>query len=843
MRRDWMDIVLVCGLAASLAAPAFSQDERLERAARGAGQPESVSDAASDASQDSLDEPFVLGPFAQPIEITEFVAYVAETLGINISRDAALTGQIAFNTGVEITKRDLLPLLDARLEDLGYTVVLDSMGFYSIKKTADIRINPGEDPGATTRFIPTPGVRPSALQRMISTQLGIAAQQGNQSVPGVRISYEDELGMIVMTDSPRRIAAVEALVEAFLEQRNALITETIKLDHISAPQAKARAAQLLNAENTTRNMFNQVNQGVDPNMLNQGQTGSGSLASRLTVDPAGNNLIFRGLPEEFEEIRSIIEAVDKPSQLVAVRYFTGTSTRAIAENASKWGFGEVDFTSTTDDSNVQNFGFRNFQQQQQQLNGMAGQDQEEVVGGSRMLADVGRGVIIYFATEQLHKQFDQLVKQLGADDEEIVVQTYKLEYADAEDVADILQALIERTRPQTEASAFLPRDGGNNSQPRFVMTPNGFQQQTESDASSPQGFNPNPDTSFVIADVGNNQVVITAPRQTQDEFAQLIERIDLRRAQVYIEATIVAVNDTDAFRLAIESQFLDFNADGEGGGVRTNFGLSSLDAFTNSTAVATGLPGVTAALIKDDYIPFIIHATKTDTNSRVVATPQLLVDDNSEATVFTSQEVPYQTTSRTDVSEVTSFEFAEAKTELIVTPQISAGGTIRLDYGITLEDFTGTALEGAPPPKQSNSLTGESVTVPSDSTVVIGGLVIESEGRSYVRVPLLGDIPLIGHLFGDERKDGRKTTLYVFLKPRVLRDPTPNDIRLLTEGPQAASGLDSDVPYLPPIVMKSTWKSEEPEALPVVDDGTPRIGLPSESNPNLNQRELKREDD
>ena len=834
-----MDIVLVCGLAVSLASPAFSQDEALEAADQASGQPED----AADAGQDSLDEPFVLGPFAQPIDITEFVAYVAETLGINISRDAALTGQIAFNTGVEITKRDLLPLLDARLEDLGYTVVLDSMGFYSIKKTADIRINPGEDPGATTRFIPTPGVRPSALQRMISTQLGIAVQQGNQAVAGVRISYEDELGMIVMTDSPRRIAAVEALVGAFLEQRNALITETIELDHISAPQAKARASQLLNAESTARNVFNQVNQGVDPNSLGQNQTGSGSLASRLTVDPAGNNLIFRGLPEEFDEIRSIIEAVDKPSQLVAKRYFTGTSTRAIAENASKWGFGEVDFTSTTDDNNNQNFGFRNFQQQQQQGNAFGtGQDQEEVVGGSRMLADVGRGVIVYFATEQLHEQFADLVEKLGADDEEIVVQTYKLEYADAEEVADLLQALIERTRPQTEASAFLPRDGGNNNQPRFVVTPNGFQP-AEVDAASPQGFNPNPDTSFVIADVGNNQIVITAPRQTQDEFAQLIQRIDLRRAQVYIEATIVAVNDTDTFRLAIESQFLDLNGSGEGGGVRTNFGLSSLDMFTNSTAVATGLPGVTAALIKDDYIPFIITATKRDANSRVIATPQLLVDDNSEATVLTSQNVPYQVTTTTDISQQTTFEFESAETKLTVTPQISAGGTIRMDYDILLEAFTDTAPVGSPPPKQTNNITGESVTVPSDSTVVIGGLVIDSNTDTVLRVPLFGDIPLVGHLFRDTRKEGAKTTLYVFLKPRVLREPTLNDYRLLTEGPQAASGLGSDIPYLPPVVMRSTWKVEEPEDTPSLDNGGPRIGLPSESNPNIDQRDLKREDD
>lgn len=824
-----MDIVLVCGLAIGLAAPAWTQDEGAS------AQPE------GSAQVDPLDEAFVLGPFAQPIEVTEFVSYVAETLGINISRDAALTGQVAFNAGVEITKRDLLPLLDARLEDLGYTVVLDAMGFYSIKKLADVRINPGDEPGATTRFIATPGVRPSSLQRLIATQLGIALQPGNQGASGAKISYEDELGVIVMTDSPRRIAAVESLVDAFLTQRATLVTETIELEFISAPQAKARATQLLSSESGGgRSIFNQINQGVDPSLIGQSQSGSGSLANRLTVDPSGNNLIFRGLPEELGEIRSVIEAVDKPSELVARKYFTGTSTRAIAENASKIGYGEVDFTSTGGGgSQADTLRSLQIQQQQQQLGIF--EEEEPTSGGARLLADEGRGWIIYFATEMLHQQFEDLVEHLGAEDEEIVVQTYKLEYADAEDVADILQALIERTRPQTEASAFLPNAPNQNAQ---ANRPQQAQANaSDADPSAPQGFNPTTDNSFVIADPSNNQVVITAPRQQQAEFGQLIRRIDLRRSQVYIEATIIAVNDTDDFRLAIEQQFLDLNGDGEGGGVRTNFGLSTLDAFTNASAVATGLPGVTAALIDDEYIPLIITATQRNSNARVVATPQLLVDDNSEATVLTSQEVPFQQTSRTDVSELTSFEFVTAETSLRVVPQISVGGTIRLDYSILLESFTDVGLAGAPPPKQRNEITGESVTVPSDSTVVIGGLVIKSDTESYVRVPLLGDIPLIGNLFGDKSRDGSKTTLYVFLKPRVLLEPTLNDYRLLTEGPQAASGLVSDIPEFPPIMMSSTFNAPAGEAAPSLDNSGPRIGLPSETNPGIDKRQLRRDEE
>lgn len=831
MRRDWIDIVLAGFAAGVLVVPAASQDAT--------GQPERTNaQAGADADQpesggregdsgESLDEPFTFGPFSEPIDITAFVEYVAETLGINVSRDASLSGQVAFNTGVEITKRDLLPLLDARLEELGYTITLDAMGFYSIRKTSDVPLGGPQ----TTAFIPTPGILPSSLRQTISTQLGITlnANQANQAAGGARISYEDELGVIIITDSPRKISAVTSLIERYIEQRASLVTRTIPLEHISAPRAKLRAEELLAGESGRSTLQFNAN---DPNQTQRSSSGSGSLSNRLSVDASGNNLVFRGLEEEYEEIREIIEAVDMPSQLTPRVYYTGSSTRAIAEFAQKNGLGEADFvsTSTTDTQN-----FRNFNRQQVNQAQNFGQDEDQISGGSRLLVDEGRGRIIYFSTPQQQEIFATLVEQLDAEDEEITVETYKLEYANAEEVADIMQALIERQRPQTGSSAFLP---DQQTAPRVFFNPN--QQDTETTENETAGFNPNPDTSFVIADMGNNQIIVTSPRSQQEEFAKLIERIDLRRAQVYIEATIVAVSDTDSFRLAIESQFLDLNGDGEGGGLRTNFGLSTLDVFTNSTQVAAGLAGFSGALIKDDYIPFIINATKSDTNSRVVATPQLLVDDNSEATVLTSQEVPFQTTIASDISERTTFEFVTAQTSLTVTPQISAGGTIRMDYDILLEDFNGTALDGSPPPKQTNNIAGASVTVPSDSTVVIGGLVLESNSRTYARIPLLGDIPIIGHLFGDETEEGRKTTLYVFLKPKVLKNPSLRDYRLITKGPQAASGLDWDIPELPPIVMDSTLSLPSDPAQPSTeDDGRPRIGLPSESNPDIDQTRLK----
>ncbi|MEL6798210.1 MAG: hypothetical protein AAFO89_15490, partial [Planctomycetota bacterium] len=321
------------------------------------------------------------------------------------------------------------------------------------------------------------------------------------------------------------------------------------------------------------------------------------------------------------------------------------------------------------------------------------------------------------------------------------------------------------------------------------------------------------DDSFVFADEANNQVLVQAPRSQQEAFQKLIRQIDLRRPQVYLEATIISVTDVDDFRLAIEGAFTDLDGNGNGGGVQSNFGLSSAgDLFTDPRLVATGLSGITASIIRSDFVPIIINATKTDTSSRVVATPQLLVDDNAQSQVLTSQEVPFQTTTQNDDLTLTSFEFAEATTSLDVTPQISVGGTVRLEYTVNLESFTGPAVGGAPPPRQTNEVSGESVTVPNGGTVVIGGIGLSNNTETIIKVPLLGDIPVFGNLFRDTNRDANNSKLYVFITPRVLRDPDLNVYRLISKGPFADVEFPDYIPELPPAMIQSTLTLADDES-------------------------------
>lgn len=264
-------------------------------------------------------------------------------------------------------------------------------------------------------------------------------------------------------------------------------------------------------------------------------------------------------------------------------------------------------------------------------------------------------------------------------------------------------------------------------------------------------------------------------------------------------------------RLAFETQLI--NAGGQGGVINTNFGLGTFAAGGSVTGAKNvpALGGLTAALIRSDYIPIIINALQTEADGRILSSPQLLVDDNEEAEIVSVDQEPTTTVNRGNNQNdiITAGDYVEAGTKLKVKPQISSGGYLRLKYETELSSFTGTGSNGIPPPRQQNNIRSDSVTVPSDFTVVVGGFTLDNRRKTVVKVPLLGDIPLVGLLFQDRNTTDRKTSLYIFLTPRVLRDPNFTDLKLLTQGPHTRSQLPADVPTLAPIVIDSGEPSPE----------------------------------
>jgi type II secretory pathway component GspD/PulD (secretin) len=800
--------------------------------------------------------------FAEPVELTTLVEIVAQTLEINIYSDPNLAGSIVFNAPVRVKKERLLDMLRAWLGLYGYTISLDKRTeFYAVMKPD--KIDPVFDDAMTTRIFITEGIRPSSLKSMIDGLLGsgsavvVGGNKGggganraqpmpggmdengnpipNQGNPGGasaggggsggRIVYNDELGMIVMLDTERRIDAVSAVIERVVREYSLITVTDIPLNFVAPAVAKQRILEMLGqAPQTAGRSNNRGGGGFDEygNPIAQqpqaaaAKTTMDNLAERLTTSPNGNSLLFRGKVEEIELVRSLVTLIDMPSRLEPKTYTVGASAKAIADIARQRGLGEVTTIQSQDEMRSRmNFGYyyddgRNRQNQNQQQN---------ISGGAVLVVDEGRGQIIYYATQNLHAEMARLIKEIAPEDDAVVMREYRLIHAKAEKLSETILGLINNQTPQGDnESDLLPGGGGmrgGGNQP-IIVTPPVYMNQGDLSIS---GKN-----SFVIADKENNQVIVKAPLKEQPYYAELISRLDLPVPQVYIEAQIVAVTGSDDFRLAFETQLI--NANGTGGVVNTNFGLSSFATGTGLTGrktVSTGLPGFTGAIIKSDQVPLVINALRTQSDSRLLSSPKLLVDANTEEAMVESKES--QPTSQRNLSnsanEGDSISFGgyeDAGTKLIVTePQIGLGDSVRLGVEVELSNFTGEATENLPPPKQVNLIKSQ-VQVPANRTIVIGGVNIDSTRNTVDKIPLLGDIPFLGFLFQDQNRFKSNTTLYVFITPRIQRDPKFEDSTLLTVGPLKSAGLSPNVPDMKPVLVDFIEIQEPAKPAPTADD-------------------------
>lgn len=805
--------------------------------------------------------------FSEAVELTTLVEIVAKTLKINIYSDPNLSGSIVFNAPVKVKKDKLLDMLRAWLGIHNYTLTYDKRTeFYAVLGAGTDEID-FEDK-LTTRVFVTEGIRPSSLKSMIDGLLGSgtasvvgggAAKGGRQPNPqqpgGVdengmpiqaqpggaggkagggsgRIVYNDELGVIIMHDTIRRIEAVDTVVQKVVEEYARITVSEIPLSYVAPAVAKQRILEMLGqiAQQTGRqNNRGNVDEYGNPiqqnPQANAAKTTMDNLAERLTVSPNGNSLFFRGKKEELDNVKDLIAQIDKQSLLEPFSYTVGASAKAIADIARQRGMGEVTTIRSQDETNrFAQYGYIDYGQQRGQQN-----QQQQLTGGPVMVVDEGRGQIIYYATEKLHDEMARLIEEISPEDDAIVMREYRLYYAKADKLAQTILGLINNQTPAGEGnnnSNLLPSGGGRNggfNQP-IIVTPPFY---GNSNDLSISGKN-----SFVIADEANNQVIVKAPLKEQAYYRELVSRLDLAVPQVYVEAQIVTVTGSDEFKLAFETQLI--NAGGSGGVVNTNFGLSSFASgagLNSRKTVATGLKGGTGALIKSDQVPIIVNALQTQTESRVLSTPKLLVDANAEESSVESNDE--QPTAQTNLSnsaggnDIVSFGgYEKAGTKLVVKkPQIGPGDAVRMEVEVELSSFTGAASGNLPPPKFTNNIKSQ-VQVPANMTVVIGGVAVNTKRNTTDKIPLLGDIPLFGALFQSQSKFKSDTTLYVFLTPRVQRDPKYGDLSLTTLPALKAAGLDPNIPAIKPILVdfieiREPSKAPAPDAAPPAADKTP----------------------
>ncbi len=308
-------------------------------------------------------------------------------------------------------------------------------------------------------------------------------------------------------------------------------------------------------------------------------------------------------------------------------------------------------------------------------------------------------------------------------------------------------------------------------------------------------------TVTVTADVNTNSIIVLGPPDVQTMYKQLIAALDKRRPQVMLEITLVTIDDAASQSLGIELSRLIGANDRNKAALFSSFGLNTVDPTTGGLSIEPGI-GFNGVVLAPNTVNIVLRALATTAKTRVLACPKVLVNDHASATLTSVAEQPFTSVNASQTVSTTSFAgYATAGTTITATPHISEGDHLQLQYAVTLNAFSGKGSEGIPPPRQTNAVNSE-ITVPDGSTVVTGGLTINSNTDTVSKVPILGDLPLLGPLFRSTEKSKDRSRLYVFIRPIILRDDRFEDLKYLSGVDRTVAKLPTGLPKSEPIPMR-----------------------------------------
>ncbi|HPH13286.1 MAG TPA: type II secretion system secretin GspD [Burkholderiaceae bacterium] len=290
----------------------------------------------------------------------------------------------------------------------------------------------------------------------------------------------------------------------------------------------------------------------------------------------------------------------------------------------------------------------------------------------------------------------------------------------------------------------------------------------------------------IQADASTNSLIITAAEPQYRQLRAVIDKLDSRRAQVFVESLIAEVSADRAAEFGIQWQGALGNAGSRNIGLLgTNFGTSIGNIINLSTSAASGTPSVArganfgvAHQTNGVYVlGFLARFLEETGSGNVLSTPNLLTLDNEEAKIVIGQNVPFVTGQFTNTGSssntVNPFQTIERKDvglTLKVKPQISENGTVKMSIYQEISSVQASTANASNGPTTNKRTIESNVLVEDGAIVVLGGLLQDEYTGNQEKVPGLGDVPLFGNLFKSETRTRKKTNLMVFLRPVVVRD-------------------------------------------------------------------------
>jgi len=610
----------------------------------------------------------------------------------------------------------------------------------------------------------------------------------------VYLDTDERTNRIVMIGHEERLDLLEELIDVLdVVQEDLRTPKTYNVSYMKAQEALMKLQELeVIAKSTTVSTTSKSRSGSSgtPKAAKTNEASDGALIEDplVVVLEATNQLLIRATQEQHIQICEFLDYIDvSPEDLrilkaYEIQHVDAEQVRNKLEELDIIGSSSARSPRITDNRPTKS---ANTESTATNMNNSATVLTDE----PQVVVTESTNSLLVNATAEQHAQIATIINYVDSKipEEEMPYRIYPLENSSPKHVADILQQLIQEETIDKEGKIEKPIK--KEEQITIVPDPNTF------------------------------SLVVHANKKNQEWIKNLTESLDKRRPQVLIDVTLVEITRTDTFEYDLGLIASAQEA------VIGNIGIEPIHRIDSRSRVEGGFnqldqdgnpTGQTKAFYSDEKVQALLTAIKRKNYGRVLAKPKILVDDGQQGDISTTDETTYlkesiQVPDQGSPITTRDFEPIEAKIQLQITPHISEGDLLRLDVHLSREDFGTRPGEGAPPDKATSQVT-TTVFVPDKHTVILGGLVKLNQSKGGSKVPILGDVPLIGAIFRSVDNSDVEKKLYVFLKANVVRpyDDTrlvdlqriSDEHRKVFEKSEAEFQKHEDIPGIKPELMQ-----------------------------------------
>jgi len=388
-------------------------------------------------------------------------------------------------------------------------------------------------------------------------------------------------------------------------------------------------------------------------------------------------------------------------------------------------------------------------------------DEKGPVGEPQVVVVEATNSLLVNATAEQHARIETIISFVDSEthEDEIPYRIYPLENSSPDHLAEVFQSLIQETTEYQDPEGKIQTSVTKRREEEITIVP----------------------------DPNTYSLIVYASKKNQEWISNLVKQLDKRRPQVLIDVTLVEITKTDAFNydlnvihslpdLAYTSGLTGGIAEGvTSGTILDRLAQSDRSQFADFQWSGDNFK----AFYGDKHVNALLTAMQSKNYGRVLAKPKILVNDNEPGEIKTTDTTYVEKTSSIPVSSggagadttliqtATDYEAYDAGITLNITPHISEGDLLRLNIKLTRSDFT--SEDPKKPPNKTASELNTAVTVPDGSTIILGGLLKLNQSKGGKKVPILGDIPLVGGLFRGVSNSDRENKLYIFVKAEVIR--------------------------------------------------------------------------